>query len=240
MRLEIPAQSIEMRHLSYPLRKKIEGGGGGYTITVTQDLLDATTTDTAVGKTDLTDVYTEIRRQGDEIYNGLLQRIDCMEGELKRLQCEALRDLIFAADTAPTLTTVSPLSSTTIAWQNVRLNNSLFNYNSGSGVFTPRLEGYYRVDVYFNDQHTNSSTRQALRVTSTVGSTPADVDEYTGTTADRLAGHKIFYCNGTTDTFQVQMHNYDASITNTYNSPLQGYHSSYVTAQYVGDKFSTN
>lgn len=239
MKLEIPSQSIEMRHLSYPLRRKLEGltGGTVYNI-ITETLLDNVDAGTPINAADVAQIQLSIRNAADDIYNALLPVIDCLEAKIDETKCGVRIDALFGADTAQALTVVSPLSSTVIVWQNVQLNNDIFGYDDVGGIFTPTVAGYYKVQVYFNDQHTNSSARQALRVTSTNTSTPSDVDEYTGQTADRLYGHKIFYCNGTSDTFQIEMHNYDASVTMTYNSPLQGYHSSYMTAEYIGDSNS--
>jgi hypothetical protein len=241
MRLEIPAQSIELRHLSYPLRRKLEAiAGSNSTTVISEDLLDIKDNDTTVVTADLANIIQLIRDASDDLYEEFNQAVDCLEAKINEVDCSIPLDIIFAADTSEAAWDVQPSTTGTIVWQNVQLDNNLIGYDSGSGVFTPQVAGYYRVDAYFNDLHVNSSTRQALRISSTNGTTPQDVDEYTGQTADRLAGHKIFYCNGTTDTFSVGMVNYDAGIVNRYNDPLQGLHVSYMTAEYVGTDKATN
>lgn len=144
---------------------------------------------------------------------------------------------VFAADTAQSNMDVLVASSTTIKWQSVTLPNAVLGYDSSNGHFTPTLAGYYRIDVYFNDTHANGSARQGLEIVHTntsKGASVAEVDTYAGTTADRLYGHKILYCNGVDETFYVQIKNIDGGGTLRYHDMTSGLHYSHITVQYAG------
>ena len=242
MDMIIGKQSIRWEHLDYELRKRITLSGGSSTTNTVSTVVNKTNYTDPVKpspSTDFSQVYIDMRASDGTIEEQMRQYYDALKCDMESRFCAIGSQVIFAADTAQSGMTVLPSSATTILWQSIDLTHPYVGYDASSGIWTPTQSGYYKITAYFNDMHGNSSAHQALTVTSTNGSTPADVDDYTGTTADRLYGHKIVYCNGTSDTFKVQMTNYDPSVTMTYHSVLSGFHKAYVTVEYAGPRSAT-
>lgn len=154
--------------------------------------------------------------------------------------CDAARaaaPAAFSAYNCQANMSVAPAADTTILWDTVTLTHPSLPYDSTSGQWTPQRKGYYLVYAYFNDLYGNSSTQQSLRVSASAWCSITSLDDYTGTTADRLAGEAIVYCNGSTDTFEIKMANLGGT-TNSYRVPLSGDHNSYVNVKYLGNELT--
>lgn len=189
--------------------------------------------------TDSSDTSAMIRDGDAAVYDALEQLVNAAVAQIWGKFCCVGSDILVSANTAQTDMDVLAGSSTAILWEFRTATNGAMPYSTTTGRWTPTQRGYYRVFAYFNDMHGNSSTRQGLEIDFSAWCSNEILDEYTGTTADRLAGEAVVYCNGTSDYFGVKMHNYGGT-TNRYRDFTSGYHHCYVNIQYIGNEFSAN
>lgn len=237
MKFELEKQSIQEKHLSYDLLKRLKGIGGTSATIIHDQKTDSGSA--PISTTDYNLIKMLIRDGDDNILNLLVQEIDalacCIRSQFDLIGSGQL----FAANTAQTNMDVLNLSSTTIIWQYIDLNNNYVGFNSLNGVFTPTIAGYYRVDAYFRDTHGNSSGTMELQVNTTGSGSTTMLDKYSGTTADRLSGWKVFYCNGTSDTFSVSMVNTTSNGTMRFRDMTSGEHDCHMTVQYLTTRSAT-
>ena len=237
MKLELEKQSVQEKHLSYDLLKRLTGSGG-----TSATIIHNTTTggsDTPVSPTDYNLIKLLIRDGDGDVLNLLIQEIDslacCIRSQFDLIGSGQL----FAANTAQTNMDVLNLSATTIIWQSINLDNSVVGFNPLTGVFIPTQAGYYRVDAYFRDTHGNSSGSMELQVNTSGTGSDTMLDRYSGSTADRLSGWKVFYCNGSTDTFYVSMNNTTSTGTMRFHDVTSGEHDCHMTVQYLTTRSAT-
>lgn len=188
---------------------------------------------------DNTELSAMIQRGDAAVYDALEQLVQQNIAQIWSKFCCVGSDMFVSANTAQTNMDVLASSSTTILWDTRTATNGGMPYNATTGRWTPTQSGYYKVFAYFNDMHGNSSTRQGLEIDFSGWCSNEILDEYTGTTADRLSGEAVVYCNGTSDYIAVKMHNYGGT-TNRYRDFTSGYHHCYVNIQYIGNEFSAN
>lgn len=237
MMFELEKQSVLEKHLSYDLLKQIKGIGGS-SATIIHDAKTGKS-DPPISATDYNLIKMLIRDGDDNLLNLLIQEIDslacCIRSQFDLIGSGQL----FAANTAQTNMDVLNLSATTIIWDTIDLDNNVVGYNSTNGIFTPTQAGYYRVDAYFRDTHGNSSGSMELQVNTSGTGSDTMLDRYSGTTADRLSGWKIFYCNGATDTFYVSMNNTTSNGTMRFRDMTSGEHNCHMTVQYLTTQSAT-